>query len=246
MPPRILIVEDEPILALDLKEALQEMGYAIVGLCSSAQESIDLCRVLNPQLVLMDIKLEGEKTGTEAAKVISLELNIPVVFLTSYVDDDSIREAQAASSYGYLQKPFRQETLKATLALALTQHERQQQLSRELESLKRLPASDTVTTFWLSASTQYPLFSGALIRDGASVKLTPKEQKFLDTLALHADQPVSFEQLGLAVWNSADIKLSSLRTLLHRLRQKAGGAGAIQNILDSGYCLVSSEFAGES
>ena len=238
MPHRILIVEDEPILALDLKESLQEMGYAIVGLCSSAEESIELCRVLNPQLVLMDIKLEGEKTGTDAAKVISLELDIPVVFLTSYVDDHSVREALAASSYGYLKKPFHQETLNATLMLALNQHERQQQLNRDIESLKRLPESELPTMFQLSASTQYQLFSGVLVRDGASVKLTPKEQKFLETLALNANTLVSFEQICLSVWSTKEIKVSALRTLLHRLRQKAGGATAIKNVVDSGYQLV--------
>ncbi len=237
MQPRILIVEDEPILALDLKETLQDCGYAIVGICSSGKESIELCKTLHPQLVLMDIQLDDGPSGTNAAGVISSELDIPVVFLTSYLDQKSIDSAQAASPYGYLLKPFRPEILDTTLSLALTQHQRQRELALEVASLRQQSFANNIRYVRLSASTEYPLYSGTLIRDGAPVKLTPKEQKFLDLIAVHPDTLITFDQIYSEVWNSQETRLSALRTLLHRLRQKAGGAMAIESVTDAGYRL---------
>ena len=236
MITRVLIVEDEAILALDLKESLQEAGYAVVGTCPTAEEACQLCRELHPQLVLMDIKLQGTMSGTEAAQYVYRELGIPVVFLTSYVDQATTQKALAASPYGYLIKPYRPEALTVTLALALEQHQRQQQLRMDLDSIKHDAPSPEIIS--LSASAQYQLYSGRVMCDGAAVKLTSKEQQFLDLLGQNSNKVVTFERIYQTIWNTSQGKIQALRTLLHRVRMKAGGATAVNSVQDQGYQLI--------
>lgn len=237
MLTRIFIVEDEPILALDIKETLQEAGYAIVGISSNAEEALQFCRTLNPQLVLMDIKLEGTMTGIDAAQRINSELDIPVVFLTSYVDKATLDNAYKASPYGYLLKPYRTETLIMTLQLALDHHTKQRQMAMDIATLREQQAQAETRQYQLSASTSYQLFSGILIRDGAPVKLTTKEKVFLDLLANHAGKMVDFERIQREIWNTPAGRIQPLRALVHRLRQKAGGGMAIESVHESGYRL---------
>lgn len=244
MSARILIVEDEPILALDIKEILQEAGYAVVGITHSGSEAIELCTALHPQLVLMDIQLDDDVSGTVAANSIHGGLDIPVVFLTSFIDSETIASAQASSPYGYLHKPCRPEILLATVQLALNQYQRQHQLVNDLASArqyqKQRQETDETQVVQLSASTRYQLFSGRLLRDGAPVKLTPKEQKFLDILASQPGEVVPFERIYHEVWNSGHGSIQALRTLLHRLRQKSGGASAIESVFEAGYRISTS------
>lgn len=237
MRPRILIVEDEPILALDLKETLQDAGYAIVGICHSAEDAIEVCRDLHPQLVLMDIKLEGILDGTEAASLIQQELEIPVVFLTSYLDDETLEAAYKASPYGYLQKPYRTETLTMTVKLALDQYAKEQRLVMNLRSLQHQQAILSPQTVQLSHSTSYQLFSGSVLQSGTAISLTANEKKFLDLLASNVDITISFKEIYQKIWNCDTDKIQPLRTLLHRLRLKSGGGLAIESVHEVGYRL---------
>ena len=90
---RIMIVEDERILALDLAETLDELGYTVAGTASRGEEAIELARRLDPQLILMDVRLEGDIDGITAAETIRDEHDVPVVFLTAHADDDTLQRA---------------------------------------------------------------------------------------------------------------------------------------------------------
>ena len=118
MSPRILIVEDERIVALDLSHTLEALGYAIAGIASHAQEAIDAAGELRPDLVLMDINLGEGADGTTAAAEIALRWRIPIVFLTAYSERDTLARAEATSPYGYLVKPYKLRELEATLRMA--------------------------------------------------------------------------------------------------------------------------------
>ena len=119
---RILIVEDEALVASDIEESLESVGYRIVGAVPNAEEGIKKAREQQPDLVLMDIKLEGEMDGIAAASVIHQTLNIPVIFLTAYADGDTIERAKITEPYGYILKPFKQIELRTAIELALYQH----------------------------------------------------------------------------------------------------------------------------
>jgi len=109
---KIMVVEDESIIALDIKSRLKRLGYNIPAVVSSGEEAIKLAGEIRPDLVLMDILLKGSLNGIEAAKIINSEICIPVIFLSSFSDNKTMEEARSASPYGYLIKPFNEIELK--------------------------------------------------------------------------------------------------------------------------------------
>ena len=117
---RILIVEDESIVAMDLSELLHGLGYQVVGVAGSGIEAIDAAMTLKPELILMDIHLRGTMDGIEAARVIGERMSIPIVFLTAHGDSTTVGRAMAASPHGYLVKPFDAEVLHRVVEVALT------------------------------------------------------------------------------------------------------------------------------
>jgi PAS domain S-box-containing protein len=115
----ILIVEGETIIAFDLKRKLESLGYTIIGLELSAEKAIEACQENSPDLVLMDIILQGRRDGIKAAEIIRSRWGIPVVFLTTYADHEQLKSAQRVYPFGYLLKPFREEDLNVTVEMAL-------------------------------------------------------------------------------------------------------------------------------
>jgi CheY-like chemotaxis protein/DNA-binding PadR family transcriptional regulator len=116
---KILVVEDEAVILLQLEEILNTIGYTVAGLAASGEDAVEKARRLKPDLVLMDIVMPGTMDGIEAAKIINEELDIPVVFVTSYADDTIIEKAKNVKPYGYIVKPFNELVIKATIEVAL-------------------------------------------------------------------------------------------------------------------------------
>ena len=126
---RILIAEDEQVVALDVESGLDELGYEVVSVVSSAVEAVRLTEETRPDLVLMDIQLDGPTDGIAAAEEIRRRWQIPVVFLTASAGQEVLSHAKAAGPYGYVTKPFRASELNATVAMALERR----RLTRDLE-----------------------------------------------------------------------------------------------------------------
>jgi len=120
--PRILIVEDETIVAMDLMELLHRLGYAVAGIGASAEEAISLAASTSPDLILMDINLRGPMDGVEAARSITSRSEVPIVFLTAHGDSATVSRSMDASPYGYLVKPFEERVLHRVIEVALTRH----------------------------------------------------------------------------------------------------------------------------
>ena len=119
---RILVVENEKIIAIDLQRRLERFGYEVVGLAGSGQEAIHAARNHRLDLILMDIMLPGELDGIETAKIIRAELDIPIVFLTAYSDDGTLEHAKEAEPFGFILKPFKEKELYTTVDIALYKH----------------------------------------------------------------------------------------------------------------------------
>jgi len=124
----ILIVEDERIIAEDISRTLERIGYAVVGIVSSGEEAIKRTAETRPDVVLMDIKLQGHMDGTEAASRIRDEFDIPVVYLTAYADDGTLQRAKTTEPYGYVIKPFQERELHSSIEIALYKHRMERQL----------------------------------------------------------------------------------------------------------------------
>ena len=119
MTSRILVVEDEAIIAADLAERLEGMGYQVVGTVPSGEEALTRAGETTPDLVLMDVFLAGALDGIETADQMWERHQLPVVFLTAHGDPDTMGRARRAESFGYVVKPFEERTLQATIELAL-------------------------------------------------------------------------------------------------------------------------------
>jgi PAS domain S-box-containing protein len=136
--PAILIVEDNNIVLLELKERLLEMNYKVLKTASSGPEAIEIAKIHHPELILMDIRLKGEMDGIDAAKRIKEEFGIPVVYLTAHTDEKTLARAKTTEPFGYIIKPFDERELRTTIEMALYKHKME----------KRLKESE----HWLSAT----------------------------------------------------------------------------------------------
>jgi len=114
--PRILIVEDERLIAVDLQRRLTRLGYIVVGIAASGPQAIAAAYQLQPNLVLMDIGLQGEMDGIEAAQHIQADRQVPIIYLTASIDEATMQRAQTTSPWGFLHKPFRERDLQDVIA----------------------------------------------------------------------------------------------------------------------------------
>ncbi|RMF02808.1 MAG: response regulator [Chloroflexi bacterium] len=124
----ILVVEDESIVALDIKSRLLNLGYNVSALVSTGEEAVLTAARLKPDVILMDVKLRGEMDGIDAAEKIKTTLDIPVIYLTAYADEITLHRAKLTESYGYLLKPFEERELTATIETALYKHRTEKKL----------------------------------------------------------------------------------------------------------------------
>ena len=135
--PRILVVEDEPIVAADLKVRLEMMNCKVVGTASTGEKALALAGQLLPDLVLMDMRLEGTMDGTEAAQQMRQRWHLAVVYLTAYADDATLQRAKLTEPFGYILKPFKDLELKTSIEIALYKHRAEEEIRRLNETLEQ-------------------------------------------------------------------------------------------------------------
>jgi PAS domain S-box-containing protein len=119
---KVLVVEDERIVALDLKTRLSMLGYSVVATVSSGEQAVEKATELHPDIVLMDIHLEGALDGIEAAHELHEALHVPVIFLTAYSQDNTLARAEKSLPFGFLVKPVDERALHASIQMALARH----------------------------------------------------------------------------------------------------------------------------
>jgi DNA-binding response OmpR family regulator len=117
--PRALIVEDEALIAEELRERLSELGFSVIGAVDSADEGIEIATRECPDLVLMDIRLKGRKDGVQAALEIRQEVDVSIVYLTAHSDRLTVDRAKLTDHDGFILKPFRRDELQSTIQVAM-------------------------------------------------------------------------------------------------------------------------------
>jgi CheY-like chemotaxis protein len=118
----IMVVEDESILAMLIKRKLQNWGYNVVDWVDTGEEAVKNANKYKPDLILMDIVLKGDMDGIEAAQRIRENVDIPIIYLTAYSNDEVLKRAQETEPYGYILKPFREGEVNANIKMALYKH----------------------------------------------------------------------------------------------------------------------------
>jgi CheY-like chemotaxis protein len=118
---RVMIVEDEVIVALDIRNTLRRMGYSVTWIADSGENAVEMALDNNPDLILMDIRLRGETDGVEAAQRIRARREIPIIFLTAYADGPTRQRANTVGQSAYLLKPFNASELRSVIEKALAE-----------------------------------------------------------------------------------------------------------------------------
>ncbi len=116
---RILIVEDEAIITMEIESQLQGLGYKVTSIVDTGEKAIKKAEEDKPDIILMDIRIKGEMDGIEAAEEIRNKFGIPVIFLTAYLDEERIERAKITMPFGYVLKPIQERDLKVTIEMAL-------------------------------------------------------------------------------------------------------------------------------
>ncbi len=139
---KILLVEDESVISKDIEKSLEKLGYTVPSIVPSGERAIIEAGKINPNMVLMDIVLQGEMDGIKAAEIIRSRFNIPVIYLTAYADEKMLQRAKLTEPFGYIIKPFEDRELHITIELALYRHksemEREKLLTEVKEALARV------------------------------------------------------------------------------------------------------------
>jgi len=124
---RILVVEDEAIVAMVIKKRLMNLGYSVSGVAATGKDAITKVEGTFPDLVLMDIMLKGDMDGIEAAEEIRKRFSIPVVYLTAHSDENTLERAKQTEPYGYILKPFTERDLSSNIEIAIHKHLREKE-----------------------------------------------------------------------------------------------------------------------
>ena len=140
---RVLIAEDDPLVAVTLSDQLSELGHTVVAVASDGQEAIDMARRERPEIALLDIKMPNVD-GITAAEQIGAQLDIPMLMLTAYSDRPLVLRAAEAGALGYLLKPISAEELAANISLAMARHHEKQMLKQEADRLEETLAERTL------------------------------------------------------------------------------------------------------
>jgi len=135
---RILVVEDEGIIGKDIERALTQLMYEVCARVMTGADAIAKAREFRPDVVLMDIVLRGDMDGIEAADVIRKEMDIPVIYLTAYTDEEKIGRASVTEPFAYIVKPFEDRELHSNIQMALYRHSVEKRLKRTLDESQQM------------------------------------------------------------------------------------------------------------
>jgi len=139
MPQKILIVEDEPIIAEDLSMILEKAGYSVVGIANDSTRALDLLHSQSPDLALLDIALDSSLSGIDIADIINKKYQIPFIFITSFSDKHTLEKAKDVYPHGYIVKPFKKKDILANIEIALHRSQKKPMpIYRSLEELNTI------------------------------------------------------------------------------------------------------------
>lgn len=207
---KILIVEDEAIVALSIKMELKKLDCVVIGMASTEEEVFDIIKDNIPDIILMDINLGKNENGIDIINKIKEKQDIPVLYLTAFSDDETMAEAFATNPLGYIVKPFKEQDLKIHIQLA---KQKINFVDKQIINLDHIPLGED---FYFDMKEEHLYF-----RDNF-IKLGKKEQHLLALLVAANYGNVTFASLEEAIWGGRRISQSALRTLVYRLKGKIG------------------------
>ncbi|MEJ8542963.1 response regulator [Methanothermobacter wolfeii] len=166
---RVMVVEDESIVAIDITQRLESLGYEVTATASTGEKAVEMAKKTKPDIILMDIVLKGDMDGIEAAEEISKHLKVLIVYITAYSDEETLKRAKVTGPFGYIIKPFEDRELHSIIEVALYKHELEKKLTESNELFRAILTSLTDILFTVdSYGTLTMVSSGPLERYGLS------------------------------------------------------------------------------
>ncbi|MCB9248899.1 MAG: response regulator [Ignavibacteriales bacterium] len=161
---KILVVEDEVIIAMEIAERLKAMGYEVTRIVSNGQMAIENAIKEEPDLILMDIMIQGDMDGIETATKIRTLSDIPVIYLTANADESTLQRAKVSDAFGYLIKPFEERELNTTIEMALYKHKMEAKLRENEARFRSLVQNSTMGIFRTKLDGSFVLINPALVK----------------------------------------------------------------------------------
>lgn len=131
---KVLIIEDEKIVALDLRERLRNLGYAVTGIASSIEEALRKIKETRPDIVLLDIRLDHSTDGIKIAEQIRMHFKIPFIYMTAYADEGTFEAAKKTAPYGYILKPFEDKEIHTSIQIVVHKYKMEKKIREETEN----------------------------------------------------------------------------------------------------------------
>ena len=220
----VLIVEDDPASAQYLQMILLENGYEIAAVADTGEKALEQYKQLKPDMVLMDIILEGKLSGCETAlRIRNAYSDAKIIFLSAYATAEMVDYAVESAAFGYLLKPYRAEEILATMKLAFSHH-----------TFEKPELCETIVR--LNNGYVYNAHSKRLFKEQREISPGKKVLRLIELLVNNRNTSVSNEQICTFVWGE-ERSDCTLRSLIHRLRTLLG-SDTIKNINGRGYGIV--------
>ncbi len=156
---KVMVVEDESIVAIDITQRLENMGYEVTATVSSGEKAIEMAEKTMPHIILMDIVLKGKIDGIKASEEIGKHWRIPVVYLTAYSDEKTLERAKLTRPFGYIIKPFEDREIHSIIEVALYKHEMESKLKESEEKYKTILKSIQDVLFTLDLNERCTMVS---------------------------------------------------------------------------------------
>jgi len=221
---KILVVEDEIIVALEIKNAIEQYGYKVTDTVTNYTTAIQSVKDNQPDMIFMDINLENSLDGIEIVNELQKTYDIPIVYLTAFSDEKTICRAVKTAPISYINKPFKIEDIKSSIILSMYK------IHNKVNSFIKNNYVDIGYNYYFDKDTSNLYYKEKFI------KLSKNEKKLLRLLIASHGNEVSFEIISEYIWHGRKISDSNVRTLVYRLRLKLEFK-LIDTILTYGYKL---------
>lgn len=211
LPKKILVVEDELIVKLSIKDIFLDFGISISDYVDTAENALNKLQKNSYDLIMMDINIKGSIDGIRLSKRIVKLYDVPIVFMTSYYDQDTIDEAMEVSPFGYITKPFTPTDIKLALTIAY-------QLFKKEDISKEDGIENHIVL--INQDYSYSKVRNTLYYQNRPINLTRKHKLLLESLVTNINYTVNAKTLMYKIWGDYNIAESSLRTLVYSFRKK--------------------------